>query len=48
MTGVDDPYEVPSDPDLRIDTATINQLDAVALLADLLSQRGITKNGADR
>ena len=48
MTGVDDPYEVPSDPDLRIDTATINQLDAVALLSDLLFQRGITKNGAGR
>lgn len=36
MTGVDDPYEIPDNPDLRIDTATIDQVGAVRLLLDLL------------
>ncbi len=37
MTGVDDPYEIPVSPDLRIDTATIDQTGAVQLLLDLLA-----------
>lgn len=39
MTGVDDPYEVPSTPDLRIDTSAVELDDAVAALADLLARR---------
>lgn len=39
MTGVDDPYEVPSAPDLRIDTSAVGLDDAVAALADLLARR---------
>ncbi len=48
MTGVDDPYEVPSDPDLRIDTAALDLAGSVELLLDLLAQNGIAQMGADR
>lgn len=41
MTGVDDPYEIPADPDLRIDTSTVDQESSVALLLDLLTSRGL-------
>jgi adenylylsulfate kinase len=41
MTGVDDPYEIPQDPDLRIDTSTVDLDDAVAQLLDLLIRRGL-------
>ena len=40
MTGVDDPYEVPVDPDLRIDTSTLDQETSVAALLGLLLERG--------
>ena len=40
MTGVDDPYEVPENPDLRIDTAAVTQDAAVAALIGLLTERG--------
>jgi adenylylsulfate kinase len=40
MTGVDDPYEIPEDPDLRIDTAVLEQDSSVAALVDLLLERG--------
>ena len=41
MTGVDDPYEIPADPDLRIDTSAVDQESSVALLLDLLTSRGL-------
>ena len=41
MTGVDDPYEVPVDPDLRIDTSAVDRDASVALLVDLLTERGL-------
>jgi adenylylsulfate kinase len=41
MTGVDDPYEIPTDPDLRIDTATVGRGDAVGQLLDLLVEHGV-------
>ena len=41
MTGVDDPYEIPADPDLRIDTSTVDQTRSIALLLDLLTERGL-------
>lgn len=37
MTGVDDPYEVPQTPELRIDTAQVDQDAAVGQLLDLLA-----------
>jgi len=40
MTGVDDPYEIPVDPDLRIDTSTLDRETSVAALLDLLVERG--------
>ena len=40
MTGVDDPYEIPVDPDLRIDTSTLDQERSVAALLGLLVERG--------
>jgi len=41
MTGVDDPYEVPSDPDLRIDTSTTDLPSSVARLVELLAGRNL-------
>ena len=41
MTGVDDPYEVPEDPDLRIDTSALDRDASVAALLDLLTERGL-------
>jgi len=41
MTGVDDPYEIPENPDLRIDTSTLDRDAAVAALLDLLTERGL-------
>lgn len=43
MTGVDDPYEVPEDPDLRIDTAQVDQAGAVDQLVELLSTAGVIR-----
>jgi adenylylsulfate kinase len=40
MTGVDDPYEVPENPDLRIDTSAMDLPGSVDLLLDLLTTRG--------
>jgi adenylylsulfate kinase len=41
MTGVDDPYEIPADPDLRIDTAAVDKDASVAALLDLLTEKGL-------
>ncbi len=39
MTGVDDPYEIPAAPDLRIDTSVADLQSSVDLLLDLLAER---------
>jgi adenylylsulfate kinase len=41
MTGVDDPYEIPENPDLRIDTAATDLDSSVAALLQLLTERGL-------
>jgi len=41
MTGVDDPYEIPENPDLRIDTSAVDRDASVELLVDLLTRRGL-------
>jgi len=41
MTGVDDPYEIPESPDLRIDTSTTSKDESVTALLDLLIERGL-------
>ena len=43
MTGVDDPYEVPVDPDLRIDTAQVDEAGAVDQLVELLNTAGVIR-----
>jgi adenylylsulfate kinase len=41
MTGVDDPYEIPENPDLRIDTSTTTKDKSITALLDLLIERGL-------
>ena len=41
LTGVDDPYEPPASPDLRLDTSGLSLDDSVAVLRDLLRTRGL-------
>jgi adenylylsulfate kinase len=41
MTGIDDPYEVPTNPDLVVKTNTVRPAEAVRLVIELLMQRGI-------
>ena len=40
MTGVDDPYEIPENPDLRIDTSTMDLEGSVQALVRALAERG--------
>ncbi len=42
MTGVDDPYEEPDKPDLRLDTTGTRVAAAAQQVIDLLTNRGIT------
>lgn len=41
LTGVDDPYETPHDPDLRLDTTGTDIESGVDAVLDLLAQRGL-------
>ncbi|MEV6110493.1 adenylyl-sulfate kinase [Streptomyces sp. NPDC051940] len=41
LTGVDDPYEAPEDPDLRIHAHEQSVEESVAALYDLLTERGL-------
>jgi adenylylsulfate kinase len=41
LTGVDDPYEVPTNPELRIDTQGRSVDESATLLLDALTARGI-------
>ena len=40
FTGVDDPYEVPETPELRIDTTDLSPEESVQQILLLLGQRG--------
>ena len=40
MTGVDDPYEVPPDPDVTIDTTDISVDDGIDIVLDYLAEEG--------
>jgi adenylylsulfate kinase len=42
MTGVDDPYEEPDKPDLRLDTTGTDIAAAARRVMDLLTERGMT------
>jgi adenylyl-sulfate kinase len=41
FTGVDDPYEAPADPDIRIDTDTESPEESAARIVSLLEERGL-------
>ena len=41
LTGVDDPYEAPTSPDLRIEAHTQTAADSAAALRALLTERGL-------
>lgn len=41
LTGVDDPYEIPTNPELRLDTQGRSVDESAALLLDALTARGI-------
>ncbi len=41
LTGVDDPYEIPAIPDLRLDTSTTDLPSSVAQLVALLNRRSL-------
>jgi adenylylsulfate kinase len=47
LTGVDDPYEVPQDPDLRIETQGRTVQESAAAVHRLLVERGLAAGGAD-
>ncbi len=40
FTGIDDPYEIPKNPELRIDTSGISQEEAVQQLLVYLENEG--------
>jgi adenylylsulfate kinase len=42
LTGVDDPYEVPAQPELRLDTQGRSLEQSVAAVLDLLAEHGLT------
>jgi adenylylsulfate kinase len=41
LTGVDDPYETPETPDLRIESQDQTVQESAALVHKLLSERGL-------
>jgi adenylylsulfate kinase len=42
LTGVDDPYEEPDKPDLRLDTSGLDVASAARRVMELLTERGVT------
>jgi len=45
FTGIDSPYEAPTDPEVRVDTTTATPEDAVETILALLRSRGIVAGG---
>ncbi len=45
FTGVDDPYEEPEQPDLRLDTSQQEDREALQILLDFLQAQGVLSNG---
>jgi adenylylsulfate kinase len=41
FTGIDDPYEAPSNPELTLDTTSVSPQQAVMLIVEYLQKRGI-------
>ncbi len=46
LTGIDDPYEVPDDPEIRIDTTDLTVEAAVGRILDHLREKGYLTNAA--
>ncbi len=44
FTGVDDPYEMPSNPDITIDTSNISVSEAVEMIIQILKKSGCVEN----
>lgn len=47
MTGIDDPYEEPDSPDLRLDTTGLDVESAASQVLWLLERRGLIRRSAD-
>jgi len=45
FTGVDDPYEPPSDPEINIDTTATSPQEAAVRIIEYLESEGILRNG---
>ena len=43
LTGVDDPYEVPNDPDVVLETLEISVAEAAAAVMEALRERGLER-----
>jgi len=41
LTGIDDPYEIPQDPELRLDTQGLTVEESAARVRAALAERGI-------
>jgi len=46
FTGVDDPYEIPQNPELVIDTSTMSVVRAVDMIFDVLMRLGFYEHGS--
>src|SRR5437764_4183830 len=46
FTGVDDPYEEPADPEIRIDTEEHDPEDSARIIVDKLEELGLVQNAA--
>jgi sulfate adenylyltransferase len=47
FTGIDDPYEPPLEPDLRLDTVTCTSEESARAILDYMSETGRTRQGQD-
>jgi bifunctional enzyme CysN/CysC len=46
FTGIDSPYEAPSNPEIRLDTTAMSALDASGAVLELLEGRGVLPPGS--
>lgn len=47
FTGIDDPYEAPSKPEIKIDTSKLNVNDCAKVILDYLVEKGIVEKRED-
>jgi bifunctional enzyme CysN/CysC len=46
FTGIDSPYEAPSNPEIRLDTTSLSALDATGAVLELLEGQGVLPPGS--